>query len=124
MLSESSYNALKRFRGGLYTGPVLTPEIREFRDLKYIHPTSRELKDQPGQYCMNYTVWSTTALGEDALSEFEQKREQQAQDERERRFNRKISIAQVLVPLITFLLGLLVEHYAGIVSAIVSAFAH
>ena len=41
MLSESSYNALKRFRGGLYTGPILTPEIREFRDLKYIYPTSR-----------------------------------------------------------------------------------
>ena len=124
MLSESSYNALKQFRGSLYTGPTLTPEIREFRDLKYIYPISRELKGQPGQYCMNYTTWSITSLGEDALSEFEQKREQHAQGERERRFNRKISIAQMLVPLITFLLGLLVEHYAGIVSAIVSAFAH
>lgn len=118
MLSETSYNALKQFRGGLYTGPTLTPEIREFRDLKYINPTSRELKGYPGQYSMNYTTWSITSLGEDVLSEFEQKREQQAKDERDRRFNQKISIAQVFVPLVTFLLGLVVEHYSGLVSAL------
>lgn len=58
------------------------------------------------------------SLGEDVISEFEQKREQQAKDERDRRFNQKISIAQVLVPLVTFILGLVVEHYSGLVSAL------
>ena len=40
--------------------------------------------------------------------------EKKAEDERERRFQKKIAIAQVLVPLITFILGILVEHLSGI----------
>lgn len=39
---------------------------------------------------------------------------QDAEKERERRFQKKIAIAQVLVPLITFILGILVEHLSGI----------
>lgn len=40
--------------------------------------------------------------------------EKKAEEERERRFQKKIAIAQVLVPLITFILGVLVEHLSGI----------
>ena len=40
--------------------------------------------------------------------------EKKAEDERERRSQKKIAIAQVLVPLITFILGILVEHLSGI----------
>ena len=40
--------------------------------------------------------------------------EKKAEEERERRFQKKIAIAQVLVPLITFILGILVEHLSGI----------
>lgn len=43
---------------------------------------------------------------------------QDAEKERERRFQKKIAIAQVLVPLITFILGILVEHLSGIGEAI------
>lgn len=39
---------------------------------------------------------------------------QDAEKEREHRFQKKIAIAQVLVPLITFILGVLVEHLSGI----------
>ena len=39
---------------------------------------------------------------------------QDAEKERERRFQKKIAIAQVLVPLITFILGILVEHLSSI----------
>lgn len=40
--------------------------------------------------------------------------EKKAEEERERRFQKKIAIAQVLVPLITFILGVLAEHFSGI----------
>lgn len=40
--------------------------------------------------------------------------EKKAEEERERRFQKKIAIAQVLVPLITFILGILVEHLSSI----------
>lgn len=40
--------------------------------------------------------------------------QKKAEEERERRFQKKIAIAQVLVPLITFILGVLVEHLSGI----------
>ena len=40
--------------------------------------------------------------------------EKKAEEECERRFQKKIAIAQVLVPLITFILGILVEHLSGI----------
>ena len=43
---------------------------------------------------------------------------QDAKKERERRFQKKIAIAQVLVPLITFILGILVEHLSGIGEAV------
>lgn len=78
--------------------------------------------EQPGTYCMNPTKWTITPLGEDALSEFEQTRQKQANEERQRRFQNKISVAQVLVPLITFILGLIVEHCAGLVSALSDLF--
>lgn len=121
-LSEIRYNALKQYRGGRYTGPKITSEIRDFKNRGYIVAVSRESQDQPGSYCMNPTKWTITPLGEDALSEFEQTRQKQANEERQRRFQNKISVAQVLVPLITFILGLIVEHCAGLVSALSDLF--
>lgn len=118
MLSDTSYSALKKYRGGFYTGPSITMEIREFRDQGYIMAVSRELQGHPGSSCMNPTKWEITHKGEDALSEFEQSRQKQAKDERQRRFQNKVSVAQVFVPLITFILGLIVEHYAGLVSGL------
>ncbi len=44
--------------------------------------------------------------------------EKKAEEERERRFQKKIAIAQVLVPLITFILGVLAEHFSGIAEII------
>lgn len=116
MLSETSYVALKKYRGGLYTGPSITAEIREFRDQGYIIATSRESREHPGELCMNPTKWELTLKGEDALSEFEKTHRKEAEDKRQRRFQNQVAVAQVLVPLITFILGLVVEHYAGLIS--------
>lgn len=58
-----------------------------------------------------------------ALELFEQEAEQHAEAERQQRFDNKISIANVLVPFITFILGLFAERFCGII-AFFSGFFH
>lgn len=53
--------------------------------------------------------------GSDALEAKEKEMGQEAKDEKQRRFQNQVSVANVLVPLISFVLGLVVEHYAGII---------
>lgn len=45
-----------------------------------------------------------------------------ADKKRQQRFDNKIAIASVLIPLITFILGLFVEHWAGIAQWFLSLF--
>lgn len=62
--------------------------------------------------------WELTEEGRRALDvralQMEQAAEQQAKQERQQRFENKISIANVFVPLFTFVLGLIVEHFDGV----------
>lgn len=44
--------------------------------------------------------------------------EQEAKNERQQRFENKISVLNLLVPLITFVIGLFVEHFAHIIPAV------
>ena len=67
-------------------------------------------------------IHQITQKGRAALEEAYQAAEQKAKDERQQRFDNKISIANVLVPLVTFLLGLVIEHYTGIVRLVLSLF--
>lgn len=64
--------------------------------------------------------WKITVSGLNALSEFEECADQQAKRERQQAFQNKISVASVLIPAVTFVLGLLVEHFAGVVRLIAS----
>ena len=40
---------------------------------------------------------------------------QKAKEERERRFPKKIAVAQVLVPLVTFILSIVVDRFPGLI---------
>ena len=122
MLSEGNYRALLEYRNEKYTGPKVTEQIRYFKECDYIRPTSHELKEQSGEFCMNPTTWIITPRGEDALAEFEYIHNKDAQDERRQRFDRKMQILNIAIPLLTFVAGLLAEHFSGIVSWIVSLF--
>ena len=79
----------------------------------------RSMGAEDGELVAVYTI---SDKGRATLSEFEEKRRQQAQQKRQQRFDNKIAVAQVLVPFITFLLGLVVEHFAGIVAWVLSRF--
>ncbi|MCD8384633.1 MAG: hypothetical protein LUC39_06700 [Clostridiales bacterium] len=63
-----------------------------------------------------------TPKGEDALAAFEQVHQEKTEAKRQQRFENQVSVASVLVPLITFVLGLIVEHMAGIVGWVISFF--
>ena len=112
-----SYNELKK-----YTEPY-SPKKDEYESFVYLkrdgyvkihHFATVDLgrlgrSQAPDSYII-------TQAGRDALSEFEKVRDQQTKDERQQRFQNKVSVLSVLVPLATFFLGLVVEHYAGIIA--------
>lgn len=56
-------------------------------------------------------TYALTDSGRAAVSEAKEKRNKEAADKAQQRFQNKISVAQVVVPVVTFILGLLVEHY-------------
>lgn len=118
-LSEADYQELTKYR---QPHAPSQEEYARFVGLKKrgflkIHHFGLVNLDKPGDH-MAPDTWTITPAGEDALSEFEKARRKESEDKRQQRFQNQISVAQVLVPLITFILGLIVEHYAGLVSGL------
>ena len=120
MLTQKEYDLLKGYENAPYTGPGMTEEIRYFRDLDYIHAKSYHLKDEGTS--LNPTRWTLTSKGRRALEEFENHCQDEAKKESQQRFDNKIAILNVLVPLVTFILGLLVEYFTGVVNLICKLF--
>ena len=60
--------------------------------------------------------------GKAYLHSQEQILEQQAKNERQQRFDNKISVLSVLIPLITFIIGVLIEHWVGLIDSFLSLF--
>lgn len=71
---------------------------------------------------LNQTVIYTSEAGKAYLHSQEQILEQQAKNERQQRFDNKISILSVLIPLITFIIGVLIEHWVGLIDSFLSLF--
>ena len=120
MIDQYIYDELKKFRGG----PLQRPEgptemIRYLTEEGFIEAVESNVF--PGLSVVP-VKWKITVKGLAALSEFEEQRQKEAQNERQRRFQNKISVLNVLVPLITFLLGLIVEHFAGLLDFLASLF--
>ena len=78
-------------------------------------------------------VLSITTRGVEALEAEQERREKELQEsekeanenakkERQQRFDNKVAIANLLVPIITFILGIFAEHYVGIVAFITGFF--
>lgn len=114
MLTEKEYGLLSQYVPRRYTGPAPDAYTKRFRDLGYIRPAGYDLPE--GGDSINPTSWAVTPAGQAALQLFEEVAQQHAEDKRQRRFQNKISVLNALVPLATFLLGLIVEHYAGLIA--------
>ena len=114
-LSDADYDILLRYR----SGPVpacpegLSPREGILLERKYIEPHELTCSKQPGLTVIGTAVsYRIMPLREDALAEFEKKRQDEAKKERQQRFENKVSIANILVPVITFVLGIVVEYLA------------
>lgn len=59
-----------------------------------------------------------TIKGLERLEQLEQEAIDKAKQEKQQSFQNKVSVAAVLVPLITFILGVVIEHYAGLISLV------
>ena len=67
-------------------------------------------------------TYKLTSHGNIAYETAQEERCKQAEQKRQQRFDNKISVATVLVPLITFVLGLFVESKVNIVDWLIALF--
>ena len=65
-----------------------------------------------GMVQREFEEYAKKLAGEQAIKDAA---EQKAQEERERRFQKKIAIAQVLVPFVTFVLGIVIDHFSDLI---------
>lgn len=59
-------------------------------------------------------VFQITDRGLEALTVLKEMARKEAKQQAQQRFENKVSVASVLVPTVTFFIGLVVEHYAGL----------
>ena len=68
------------------------------------------------------TRYKITSDGETLYENFKESHDKDSENKRQQRFQNKISIASVFVPLITFILGLIVEHFGNFIGFFTSLF--
>ena len=68
------------------------------------------------------TVCCITERGRAELDKLDKSTKQHAEDKRQQRFQNKISVLNVFIPLITFIIGLIIEHFSSIISRLLSLF--
>ena len=102
---------LERFRSG---GTFTEWESPDGDLMRYLLSTGHIRSD-----CrISQDFYKATEAGLAYLAALEQEVKDRTARERQQRFQNQISVAQVLVPAITFVLGLVVEHFSGIVGAL------
>lgn len=122
MLSDADYLALLPFRDSEPYSKDLDERLEHLAELGFIKSTVISSKTVGGMLQLYETDWVITPLGLDALSAYEKHRAKNAEAKRQQRFQNKLSVASVLVPFISFILGLVVEHYSGLVSVLLKLF--
>ena len=92
-------------------------------DKNLIHNALKELKSK--EYIKQLTcsdVFKLTDSGADVFEQIQEERKQASKHEKQQRFDNKISIASVLIPFITFILGIVFEHYTDFIALFISVF--
>lgn len=114
LILETLYNSPRREADqdvlyNLVKGAIneIDTAIKDLVDIKFIKRVIGSTK---------YKLTSPT--GVNAYKQLKKEREQDAKNERQQRFDNKISIASILVPLVTFIFGLLIEHFTSLVSSL------
>ena len=118
MLLKNEYQLLAKYRSAWK--PPEPPESELFQ--AFIDRKLVRIADSCYEGAFPRNTWVVTSRGGQELSAYEEKLEQDAQTKRQKRFENKISVLNILIPLITFLLGITVEHFASVISKLLSLF--
>lgn len=138
MLSSVAYDTLSSFRSGpVHRKEGATEMIKYLVELGYLKETK---SDVVGELQIRTVEWEITPAGLNALFAYEEEAqritERQAEDnarreedkafqEAQKRASERASwaaVAQVVAPIVTFILGLLIEHWTGFVGFILGLF--
>ncbi|HJI76541.1 MAG TPA: hypothetical protein OIM17_00720 [Clostridiales bacterium] len=65
---------------------------------------------------------SITSAGRLALAAMNQELDEKAERKKQQSFQNKLSVANILVPFVTFFLGVMVEHWSGLVDLVIRLF--
>lgn len=65
---------------------------------------------------------SITDEGRLALAAMNQELDEKAERKKQQSFQNKLSVANILVPFVTFFLGIMVEHWSGLVDLVIKLF--
>lgn len=124
MLSDLNYAELvKAISAPIHQNDIPKERFNCLIDLKYIAASKFESRNLGGVINIYASEWIITALGLDALNEFEQAHNQTSKNERQKRFENKIAVLNVLVPLITFFFGLLLQYFSNIIGLVIDLFS-
>lgn len=130
MISPQSYHALQFFSVDKALPDDELPDclVRDFTRIKLlleqglIFSTTLCPPNKEEAYPRGLAGYYLSAKGVDAISEFERISNEQAERKKQQRFSNKLAVLGIFVPLITFILGLVVEHYSSVVGWFVSLF--
>ena len=67
-------------------------------------------------------VYILTDSGAELFEQVQDERDNASKQESQQSFDKKMSIANLLVPFVTFILGLLADHYTNLVSFVLALF--
>lgn len=68
-------------------------------------------------------LYTVTDKGRALLAEYDEALRKESEALSQQKFQNRISIIQVVVPVLTFIMGLLIEHFSGIVGLIEKCFS-
>ena len=71
---------------------------------------------------MKADTLSITDEGRLALAAMNQELDEKAERKKQQSFQNKLSVANILVPFVTFFLGVMVEHWSGLVDLVIKLF--
>ena len=112
----------------LYNAPHRQENRIDIIKRKFAPPTSTNyaidelIEDKLIKSMLGSDSVKLTSLGATVYEQANEERKKQAKQERQQRFENKVSVASVLVPLITFFLGIIVESQANIIDWLVALF--
>lgn len=120
--TEKQYRLMERLSPGILFDEMTDGEraILAFLDRENLAEPRAYQKD--GLWFLSQNGEAELGRYHSELASMEQVAHDKADSKKQKRFENKIAVLNLLVPFVTFILGLLAEHYVGIITTILGFF--